>query len=452
MKTILSGVTRKDRLDILLSANVTSMFIDYSLAKRLKSEDLLALRDRVEYLGLDYNFTHKFSRVGSLWGDSPNAELIGWYKDVKSAQDHHLARFNDDVIAYAKWWASCVVEFDTVVIPRLPVEHPYDWGELLKSNCSMFTIRNLDDLESAITKYNYIGFESKVIDECGLSEIRAHIALLKSFSCKTHIWGSVNKETALSGTFWSASTSNWLSGGRYGNTYDYVGNLKLVQHHATKGRGKEKVRSSLKLKCESIDVDYDKFMSDDKQTVDLWNAHQFAKFAEDAEKLKGYWSPREETELVTTSTKSLATSSSVVGYSRNCNSCYVSAQCPLFEADSTCKLPPAPKVESPDDVKGLLNQIIQIQGERVLFSAFAEKVQNVGINPEVSKELETLTKLMKDAKEIVAPVGGDEVMIRAKGSGVINRLFGGYGKSGGSTKPSTSPRIIDVSPIGDDDE
>ena len=100
----------------------------------------------------------------------------------------------------------------------------------------------------------------------------------------------------------------------------------------------------------------------------------------------------------------------------------------------------------------MLNQIIQIQGDRVLFSAFAEKVQNAGINPEVSRELETLTRLMKDAKEIVSPSGGDEVMIRAKGSGIINRLFGGYGKSGGSTKPSMSEKIIDVSPIEDDDE
>lgn len=82
----------------------------------------------------------------------------------------------------------------------------------------------------------------------------------------------------------------------------------------------------------------------------------------------------------------------------------------------------------------------------------SERVQNAGINPEVSKEMETLTKLMKDAKEITSVGGGDEVTIKAKGSGVISRLFGGYGRSGGGSKPSTSENIIDVSPLESDDD
>ena len=72
----------------------------------------------------------------------------------------------------------------------------------------------------------------------------------------------------------------------------------------------------------------------------------------------------------------------------------------------------------------------------------SEQIQNMGINPEVSKEMETLTKLIKDSKEIMSPGGGDEVLIKAKGSGVISRLFGGYGKTGGSSKPSTSERLL----------
>lgn len=452
MKTILSGVTRKERLDILLNANVTSLLLDFSLAKTLSNQELLDLRERVDFLGLDYDLSHKFSRVSSLWGDSPSVKLVEKHGCVESAQQNTLLKFDGDVEKYAEWWKSAPIQFDVLVIPRLPIQHNSSWTELLKSNYSMFTVTDLDQLDSAITNYTYIAFEPITLERGGLDKIRASTAILRSFSTKTHVWGRVNKETALSGSFWSASTSNWISGSRYGNTYDYVGNLKLVQHHATKGLGKSKVRSSLKSKCLALDIDHSLLMSDDRYTVDLWNAHQFVKFGKDTEKLKGYWSPRDKKDLVPTTTKPLAVSTSVVGYSRTCNSCYVSAQCPLFEPDSVCKLPPAPQVQSPDDVEGLLNQIIQIQGDRVLFSAFAEKVQNAGINPEVSRELETLTRLMKDAKEIVSPSGGDEVMIRAKGSGIINRLFGGYGKSGGSTKPSMSEKIIDVSPIEDDDE
>ena len=53
MKTILSGVTRKERLDILLNANVTSLLLDFSLAKTLSNQELLDLRERVDFLGLD---------------------------------------------------------------------------------------------------------------------------------------------------------------------------------------------------------------------------------------------------------------------------------------------------------------------------------------------------------------------------------------------------------------
>ena len=76
MKTILSGVTRKERLDILLNANVTSLLLDFSLAKTLSNQELLDLRERVDFLGLDYDLSHKFSRVSSLWGDSPSVKLV----------------------------------------------------------------------------------------------------------------------------------------------------------------------------------------------------------------------------------------------------------------------------------------------------------------------------------------------------------------------------------------
>lgn len=83
-----------------------------------------------------------------------------------------------------------------------------------------------------------------------------------------------------------------------------------------------------------------------------------------------------------------------------------------------------------------------------MFSAFAEKNQNMGLNPDVSREIQTLTKIVKEAKEIMAPIS-EEITIKARGPSVMNSLFGGYGRAGGGggSKPSQSEAIIDVSPL-----
>ena len=87
-----------------------------------------------------------------------------------------------------------------------------------------------------------------------------------------------------------------------------------------------------------------------------------------------------------------------------------------------------------------------------MFAAFAEKAQNMGSNPDVAKEMEALTKIIKDTKEIFS-AGGDEVTIKAKGSGVISKIFGSYGRGGGGgSKPSQSENIIDISPLESDDD
>lgn len=451
MKILLSGISRQERLELALKAGAENLILDYSLAKSLGEDQLQDLRDKVEFLVLDYDLSSSWSRYKSLWFGEPTAKQIGRASSVSEARELALDKLTQKVSQYSEFALSTSVDFDVVVIPSLPIEHDRGWSELLKSQTCMVTARHLDDLEGLLASYSYVALSNEIDLQDAKRQITPLITSLRSFKCRLHRWGGVDKETALTGLFWSGSSSNWITGSKYGNTYEYVGNLKLTLHHGSKGVGK-RVRSGLKAKCETLGIDHSALMSDDKRVINLWNLSQWVRYSQDAEKLSGYWSERktETTSLVTSSTKTLATPVSAVGYSRSCNSCFLSSQCPLFEPDSDCRVPTTQKVDTPDDIQDLLNKVIQIQGDRVMFSAFAERVQNAGINPEVSKELETLTKLMKDAREITSPIGGDEVLIKAKGSGVISKLFGGYGRSGGGTKPSTSETIIDVSPLKDE--
>lgn len=455
MKIIFSGLDSRERLQVVLAQGVESLFLDYSLASNLNQEELAELHDQVSFLGLDFDLSKKWSQVKTFWGDTPSEKKLAKFSSLDEAKDSSLQRLDGFVSQYAEYANEVADNFDVVMTPYLPIDHNLEWEKLLKSQNRGVTIKSLEYLERKIPEYSFIGISKEIDDEELFCKITSCIASLRAFSCKLHGWGRVTKKDAVRGLLWSSSTSNWLSGGRYGNTYEYVGNLKLNLYHGSKGAGKQ-ARNKLKTKCLDLGIDHQRLLEDDRKTVDAWNLSQWIIFASDAEKVSTYLDERERenttTALKKSEPKTLAHASSFGAYLRDCNSCFLSSQCPLFEVDAQCKVPGLPEIKTPDDVSSLLNKVIQLQGERVLFSAFAEKVQNVGINPEVSKELETLTKLMKDAKEITRPVESDEVMIRAKGSGVISKLFGSYGRTSGGTKPSTSEKIIDISPLEQDDE
>ena len=460
MKIYLSGIVRKDRLGLLIEAGIQNVVIDYSVAKDFSVEEFEQIADRLESVMLEYDLSSQWSRIKYLWASSDlrHAKDIEKHGSLEEAQAYHIQRITKRVADYFIFAQSIQHVVDVVWTPHLPIEYEFEPS----GNIEQQKIGRLKKVFKNFSDYIYNCSHIGISNEVGLQdvkdEMKPHIASLKSFGVKMHRWGKADKETALTGLFWSSSSSNWVSGSKHGVTFEYVGNLKLTTYHGSKGSGKQ-IRSKLKSKCETIGLDHNLLMNDDRKTVNLWNLHQWKLLSEDVNSVSGYWSTRERdmkdkqlSVIQNNSNSHLATQDQIGSYLRNCNSCYLSATCPVYESDSACKITSTPKVETPEDVQTLLNQVIQIQGERVLFASMSERIQNAGINPEVSKEMETLTKLMKDAKEITSVGGGDEVTIRAKGSGVISRLFGGYGRSGGGSKPSTSETIIDVSPMESKDD
>lgn len=337
------------------------------------------------------------------------------------------------------------------------------------SDKSLLDLKELDQFDSLVGQVRHIGIGKGIEVKALRNKASQSLPALRATNTRIHAWGMVDKEAICSGVFASASSPSWISGGRYGNTYNYVGNLKMVTHHGTKGRGKE-VRQDFSSKCKMLGVDHSKLIADDTREVNLWNAHQWDLYAKDASLAGGYWLQREVVKMTDEKSKAseasnlqhqlaipqarqLASQDAGARYLRSCDSCFLSSNCPAFEPQSSCKISTRPRVDHPDDIQDLLNRIIEIQGERVMFAAYAEKTQNMGANPDVAKEMETLTKIIKDTKDIFSTSSGDEVTIKAKGSGVISKIFGSYGRGGGGgSKPSQSENIIDISPMeGEDD-
>ena len=110
---------------------------------------------------------------------------------------------------------------------------------------------------------------------------------------------------------------------------------------------------------------------------------------------------------------------------RQCNTCFVAAQCPAFKEDSTCAFNLPVEVKTKEQLKSLLNTIIEMQGQRVAFMRFAEELNGGYADPNVSQEVDRLFKLVKNMKELEE--NREYVKFTAERStsgGVLSAIFG----------------------------
>jgi len=110
---------------------------------------------------------------------------------------------------------------------------------------------------------------------------------------------------------------------------------------------------------------------------------------------------------------------------RQCNTCFVAANCPAFKPDNTCAFNLPVEVKTKDQLKSLLTAIIEMQGQRVAFMRFAEELNGGYADPNVSQEVDRLMKLVKSMKEL--DENKEFVRITAERSssgGVLSAIFG----------------------------
>lgn len=110
---------------------------------------------------------------------------------------------------------------------------------------------------------------------------------------------------------------------------------------------------------------------------------------------------------------------------RQCNTCFIAANCPAFKPDNSCAFKLPIEVKTKEQLKSLMNVIIEIQGARVAFSRFAEEVNGGYPDPNVGQEIDRLFRIIKNSKEF------DEnkefvrmTLERQSSGGLFNRVFG----------------------------
>jgi hypothetical protein len=110
---------------------------------------------------------------------------------------------------------------------------------------------------------------------------------------------------------------------------------------------------------------------------------------------------------------------------RQCDTCFVAANCPAFKPQSMCAFKLPVEVKTKDQLNSLINAVIEMQGQRVAFMRFAEEMNGGYADPNVSQEIDRLFKLIKTTKELDDSREFIRMTVERQGaSGVLSSIFG----------------------------
>jgi len=110
---------------------------------------------------------------------------------------------------------------------------------------------------------------------------------------------------------------------------------------------------------------------------------------------------------------------------RQCDTCFVSANCPAFKPQNTCAFNLPVKVETPEQLRSLNTALLEMQAQRVAFMRFAEEMNGGYADPNLSQEMDRYYKMLKAMKEL--DESKEFIQITAQrnaGQGVLSAIFG----------------------------
>lgn len=110
---------------------------------------------------------------------------------------------------------------------------------------------------------------------------------------------------------------------------------------------------------------------------------------------------------------------------RICNNCFLKEKCPQFEEDSTCAYDIPIQVETREQVQALMNSLVSMQTQRVVFMKMAEDAEGGYADPNLSSELDRLGKLIEKKHNMEQE--GFSLTVTAKQQGKANSLEALFG-------------------------
>lgn len=144
---------------------------------------------------------------------------------------------------------------------------------------------------------------------------------------------------------------------------------------------------------------------------------------------------------------------------RVCNTCFLADKCPMYEPDSNCAYNIPITIKTREQRKALHEGLIEMQTQRVMFMRFAEETEGGYADPNLTKELAVLNKMLKEFADMESQGFSMRLDVRGPSdsaqAGFISRVFGrDAGQTAGAleTGPVDADSYIDAEIIKDSDD
>jgi hypothetical protein len=110
---------------------------------------------------------------------------------------------------------------------------------------------------------------------------------------------------------------------------------------------------------------------------------------------------------------------------RQCNTCFVAANCPAFKENNTCAFNFPIEVKTPEQLKAMNMALLEMQAQRVAFMRFSEELNGGYADPNVSQEMDRYFKMLKSMKELDEQKEFIQITgSRSSQGGVLSAIFG----------------------------
>lgn len=99
---------------------------------------------------------------------------------------------------------------------------------------------------------------------------------------------------------------------------------------------------------------------------------------------------------------------------RQCDTCYLSGNCPRYEAQASCAFSWPVEFETDAQWEAAFQALLEIQFGRISFAAMAEQIEGGSLSPRVGQEMDRFSKMLRDMKDLKTPVQVSEGSILDK--------------------------------------
>lgn len=466
------GAEQPTHVRLMQASGVDAMGLSFwSLSKRLPKRKAWLVADRLP------EDAHVFIDGGGHSANKSMASVSEW--------EEYAATYRSFVEANIEA-VEMVSEFDCLALgPRWIADQRRDFYDHLpraKFLPVWHARYGVDELERLSREYDRVGIPEDALEEITNLAVRVN-TLEARYGTEFHAVSSGKPDDLRSVRFSSAATSSWLSPMKYGETIVWDG-TKLHRYPA---KYKEQARTRHRMLFARAGFDADAIVADDPTEVarfTLWSFKQLEAhvdrrrppalqladsttesseepFADlppdDADNTpvpvrKNSATPprrREASERrnlpvfgfeQVTTTEVDEDGAQVIGERlvprlgnetiRQCDTCYVAASCPARQPGAECAFNLPVSVQTKDQLRSLLNAVMEMQGQRVAFARFAEELNGGYPDPNVSQEIDRLFKLVESVKRLEDNREFARISVETRGqSGLISQLFGEKAKS-----------------------